>query len=465
MSGSIESGQPSRSSMSIVMNPAPRLRLLVWIALAAAFLYSSPLRGAATQIHAPASTVSHAKTPQTAYTLPPKLLAKALTLERVRMLLGFGAPAWSVLVLLLALWLRWPASLRNWAERVTRRRWLQGAIDLALSVAFLALLPLPLALYSHHIARAYGLSVQSWAGWSADQAKSLLLSLAVFTPLLLLLFWLIRRSPRSWWLWFWMCTVPIIVFAVFISPMWIDPMFNRFTPLAQSDPQLTGRLEALAQHAGLDIPPSRMFLMQASEKVTGINAYVTGIGASKRIVVWDNTARQLPADQILFITGHEMGHYVLNHIYKGLAFTALSLLGLLWLAARSAAWLARRCGPRWAIRGLDDWAALALLVLVATCAGFLFSPIANAFSRAEEHQADVYGQEAIHGLVADPQRTASGAFITLGRVSLDAPHPNPLAEFWLSTHPSISERVRFTANYNPWPPGTHPRFFPKPPRH
>lgn len=406
------------------------------------------------------ATASTSNSQTQAYTLPPDILAKAIALTRLRTILSFGETTWTILILLAVLFLRWPAKLRGWAERHTSRRWIQGVFFLAPAIVFLTLMTLPFDIYGQHIERAYGLSVQSWSGWIIDLSKALALSLAVFIPLLLLLFWIIRRSPRRWWLWFWLCTLPIILFAVFITPVVIDPIFNHFSPLEKSNPQLVARLESLAHHAGLDIPPSRMFLMKASEKVTGLNAYVTGIGASKRIVVWDNTIRKLPPDEILFVVGHEMGHYVLNHIYIGLAFTALVLLALFWLAYHFVAWLIRR-NPNWQIHDIADWAALAVLVLAFTVFSFLFSPIANSFSRWEEHQADVYGQEAIHGLVANPQQTAQRAFVTLGTTYLEAPNPNHFVEFWLYGHPSISRRASFAANYDPWLPGRHPRYFKK----
>src|SRR6185437_13587900 len=214
------------------------------------------------------------------YTLPPALLAKAIVLTRIRTILAFGGTAWMLLVLLLVLRLRWPAALRNWAERITPNKWRQGLLFLPPAIIFISLIPLPLAIFGQHIERAYGLSVQSWPSWSLDQLKGLGLSILVYTPILMLLFRIIRKSPRRWWLWFWACTLPIIVFSVFISPIWIDPIFNHFSPLEKSDPALTLQLEQLAHHVDLDIPPSRMFLMKASEKVTGLNAYVTGIGAS-----------------------------------------------------------------------------------------------------------------------------------------------------------------------------------------
>ncbi len=396
-----------------------------------------------------------------AYTLPPALLAKAITLTRLRTLLAFGGTAWTLFVLLLILAWRWPAALRNWAEHITPNRWLQGFIFLPIAILFLTLVSLPLDIYSQHIERAYGLSVQSWPSWSLDQLKALGLSILVMTPLLFLLFWVIRVAPRKWWLWFWLFTLPIIVFAVFVSPIWIDPIFNHFSPLEKSDPALTAQLEQLAHHAGLDIPPSRMFLMKASEKVTGLNAYVTGIGATTRIVVWDNTIQKLPPDEILFVVGHEMGHYVLHHIYLGIAFTMAVLIVLLWFAYLAVNALVRRFGATWQIRAPGDFAALAVLLLVFTGINFLFSPIANVFSRWEEHQADVFGQEAIHGLVPDPQVTAQKAFVALGENYLEAPNPNPFVEFWLYTHPSISERANFAAHYDPWLPGHHPKYFPR----
>ena len=444
----------------------PRRVTTCLLFLASLFAILSPASAQTSASHhqpppAVAYSQQHAQAQKPAYSLPPALLAKAIVLTRIRTILAFGGTAWTILVLLLILAWRWPAALRNWAERITPNRWLQGLIFLPIAIVFLTLISLPLEMYGQHISRAYGLSVQSWLSWSLDELKALGLSILVMTPLLLLLFFVIRVAPRKWWLWFWVCTIPVIIFAVFISPIWIDPIFNHFSPLPKSDPALTAQLEQLAHHAGLDIPPSRMFLMKASEKVTGENAYVTGIGATTRIVVWDNTIRNLPPDEILFVVGHEMGHYVLHHIYLGIAFTLAVLIVLLWIAYVAVNALIRRYGPRWQIRAPGDFAALAVLLLVFTCVNFLFSPIANVFSRWEEHQADIFGQEAIHGLVPDPQVTAQKAFVALGENYLEAPNPNPFVEFWLYSHPSISHRAAFAAHYDPWLPGHHPKYFPR----
>jgi Zn-dependent protease with chaperone function len=204
-----------------------------------------------------------------------------------------------------------------------------------------------------------------------------------------------------------------------------------------------------------------MFLMKASEKYTGLNAYVSGIGASKRVVVWDTSIAKATPDEISFIFGHEMGHYVLNHIYKGIAFAAVVLLVLFWLGYRGMQWLLARYGARWGIPGQYDWAALVVLLLVVSVFSFLSEPITNGFSRSQEHQADVYGQEAIHGIVKDPQAVAQHSFQVLGEASLDDPNPNKFVEFWTFNHPSISDRAAFARAYNPWAPGEKPKYFEK----
>jgi STE24 endopeptidase len=188
---------------------------------------------------------------------------------------------------------------------------------------------------------------------------------------------------------------------------------------------------------------------------------VTGFGASKRVVVWDTSVAKASPDEISFIFGHEMGHYVLNHIYKGIAFTAVVLLVLFWLGYHGVQWLLARYGKAWKISDQRDWGALVVLLLVLSVLSFLSDPITNGFSRRIEHEADVYGQEAIHGIVADPQGTAVRSFQTLGEASLDDPNPNRFVEFWTFNHPSVSSRAAFAAAYDPWAAGKTPRYFKK----
>jgi Zn-dependent protease with chaperone function len=209
-----------------------------------------------------------------------------------------------------------------------------------------------------------------------------------------------------------------------------------------------------------------MFLMKASEKSNGLNAYVTGLGSSKRIVVWDTTADRMPSDEILFTFAHETGHYVLNHIVKGLTFAAVGSFVFFWAISKLAGWLVRRfgavwIGPAWRINAVASLPGLAVLLLAFGLLQVIAEPIENFASRYIEHQADVYGQEAIHGLVPNPQSTAVGAFNQLGQAYLDDPNPNPFVEFWTYDHPSIQSRANFAVHYDPWAPGQTTRFFPR----
>ncbi len=197
-----------------------------------------------------------------------------------------------------------------------------------------------------------------------------------------------------------------------------------------------------------------MFEMRASEKVNSPNAYVTGFGASKRVVVWDTTLSLLTTPEILFVFGHEMGHYVLGHVQNTLIFLALLVLVLLYIGYHGLHLMLHRWGPSWKIRDVSDWASLPALLLLFAIFSFLTEPLINTYSRAQEHAADVYGIEVIHGLIPDERAVAAHSFQVMGGVSLDEPDPNRFIEFWMFSHPSTSERMLFAQTYDPWSSGT-----------
>ena len=398
--------------------------------------------------------------PNLVYTLAPGVLERARSLYHWRTGLDFGSTLWSVLVLLAFLNFRWAARLGGWATSVTPRPWLQGLCFAPVFLLLWTVFHLPLAILGHHISLAYGQSIQGWGSWSVDRIKALLLDLISGTLAFSVVFALIRKS-RRWWLWLWVISLPMEVLLVFVLPLVVDPMFNHFEPLAQSNQALVEQLERVIEKTGVSIPPARMFLMKASEKVTGSNAYVTGFGASKRVVVWDTTIKSSPTGEILFIFGHELGHYVLHHIERGLAIGAVVSLFFLWIGSHLARFLIRRYGQRWHVASLEDWPATAVLLLVLTVLSFVAEPIGNSISRAQEHQADVFGSEVVHGIVADPQKVNAQSFQRLGEESLEYPYPSPFVVFWTYTHPPIAEREGFAAGYDPWGPSGHPRYFSK----
>jgi STE24 endopeptidase len=357
--------------------------------------------------------------------------------------------------------LRTGRAIAGVSEQLSSRAWTQGLVAAPLWLLILTAIEAPLAMLGHQVSRRYGLSIESWGLWWLDWAKSTGLTVVVGTLILAVLYALMRRSPRRWWLWFWVFTVPAMVLLVFVAPLVIDPMFNHFEPLAKSDPALVARLEQVAARGGLHIPPSRIFVMDASRRATGANAYVTGLGASKRIVVWDTTLKIESPNEILFTYGHEQGHYVLHHVAWGLAFSAVGFLLAYGIGFWLLQGLVRRRGECWGVEGLASWSSLGVVLLLATVLNFLAAPVGNCISRRIEHDADVYGQEVIHGLVPDPQATAVHSFCSDALVWLDNPWPNPFVEFWTYSHPSTEQRAEFAAHYDPWLPGREPRYFRK----
>ena len=390
--------------------------------------------------------------------MPPEKLAKAIALSRVRITLGIAEALWGIVFLWLLLALRAWAAIERWAQRLSGRRWVQGLVFFAAFFLVTMLAGLPLDATAHHFERAYGISVQTWGSWLGDQTKALGLTLLFGAPILLLFHWIVRRWPRRYWLAAWVVTLPILAFSIFLEPLF-EPIFFHFEPLQKHHAVLVTELEKVAARTGTNIPPSRMVLMKASVKTNGLNAYVSGLGATKRIVVWDTTAGRIPDDEVLFIFGHESGHYVLHHIAKEFAGSAVGLFFVYWACATFAAWMVKRFGTRWGAPDLASRTGFVVLLFAISLAGFLTEPASSAFSRHFEHQADVYGQEAIHGIVADPQKTAVAAFNDLGAAWLEDPHPNPILVFWLYDHPSIQQRAEFAAHYDPWVDGGHGEFF------
>jgi Zn-dependent protease with chaperone function len=394
----------------------------------------------------------------TEYSLPPDKLAKAEALYKIRTVLYLFGMIFGIPVLWVLLKLRVAPVFRDLAERASKNSFMQALVFASLLTLLIAVVSLPIDIYEHHISRAYGLSVQGWGSWAGDWCKSEGVALVIIVPTVFGLFWVIRRSPQHWWFYFWLLTLPFLVLLIFVAPVILDPMFNKFEPLEKTRPQLVGEIERVTQRGGLSIPRDRMFEMEASAKVTTYNAYVTGIGATKRVVVWDNTSRDLTVPETLFVFGHEMGHYVLNHVYKGLAFFAALMLAGFWLGRQIVNAMLARWGESWQIRGINDLAALPVLMLALSLLTLIAEPIGNAFSRHLEHQADIYGLEVTHGLFPNNGEVAASSFQKLGEKSYDYPTPNRVLVFWSYTHPSIRERIRFSLHYDPWHTSEGPKY-------
>jgi STE24 endopeptidase len=392
------------------------------------------------------------------YRLSRERYQKAVSYSRAGYFLYFISYFVSVAVLLLILRLGVAARFRDIAETVSDKKWAQCLIFVPLLILLTDLIDLPVRIYWHALSLRYQQSIQHWGSWLVDWAKEEALSVGLAVLLVFILSLAMRKSPRRWWFYFWLAALPILLFFFFISPWFIDPLFNHFEPLEKEHPQLVSSIEALTQRAGVPIPRDRIFLMKASEKTNQINAYVTGIGASKRVVIWDNTINKTSTDEALFILGHELGHYVLGHIATGFLFFAVSLLLALYLMYRALHWSLQRWGSEWKVQGPEDWAAIAVLLLWLEILSFISSPIVNGFSRMQEHAADVYGLEVIHGLVPNSEEVAAHGFQVLGELDLSDPNPPAFITFWLYSHPPLAERLVFAHAYDPWSKGEPPKY-------
>jgi Zn-dependent protease with chaperone function len=383
---------------------------------------------------------------------------KAVAYSRAGYVLHFVSVAWGIVVLVVLLRKRVVARLRDFAEARSRKRVWQAAIFVPGLLLLLALLQLPIQVYRHGMSLRYEQSVQGWGSWFWDWTKGEMIGLVLGLVAAVILFAAIRRRPRSWWLHFWFASIPLVLLVVFISPWVLDPMFNKFVPLAEKHADLVESIGKLTQRAGIPIPPQQMFLMEASKKTNQIDAYVTGIGASKRVVIWDNTIRKMAPEEVLVVVGHEMGHYALGHVAKGIAFALAGILVALYVAYRALQWVLSIWGEQWGVRGQRDWAALAVLLLIGNVVGFLGEPIANGFSRMQEHAADVYGLEVTHGIVPNSSEAAAHAFQVMGELDLADPNPPRFITIWLYNHPPLADRLKFAHSYDPWGKGETPKY-------
>lgn len=430
------------------------LVLFVIVTMGAKVSWGQASAGAASQ-QMPESSIAGAapEARVTAYTLPPEREKKARAISKVRLRVIIADLVYGLVTLLLVLRWKLGPKYRDIAEKVSSRRILQVIVFAPLLALTIDALSLPTEIYGNWIQRVYGLSVQGWGSWFWDWTKGEIISVILSTLVIWILYGVIRRSPRRWWFYFWLASLPLILGGVFLQPLVIDPMFHKFEPLTKKDPGLTAELEKMVARAGEEIPPERMYWMGAGEKTTALNAYVTGFGVSKRIVVWDTTITKLNTPQIVSVAGHEMGHYVLHHIPKGLCFIAGLLFVSFYVGYRLIGWVLARWGQEWGMRGVEDWASLPALLLLLTILSTVVQPIGNAFSRYVEHQADQYGLEVTHGLTPDSGEVAAQAFNIMGDVNLADPEPSRLRILLFYDHPAIPDRIQFCLKYDPWAEG------------
>lgn len=339
----------------------------------------------------------------------------------------------------LIIWAGLSRAMRGWA---IRRGGSLGSIPLFtaafLGARFIILLP-----YSFYVGfvrlHEYGLSIQSFGRWTINTAIAAALETSLVLIVISMIYPLIRRFPRSWWLWASVFVVPPLLTAgAFLQPIVVDPLFNRFTRMKNAE--LETRILALADQVG--IAGTRVFEVDKSRDTHAVNAYVTGVFGSKRIVLWDTLLEQLDPDEVLAVVGHEIGHYVLGHVVQGLTCAwVLITIGLLVIHAGSVP-LLERWSRRLGTNQRGDIGSLPLLVMLAMLYSVVAIPAGNAFGRHLERQADQFSLE-----ITGDNHAAAMAFVKLQNRNLAIPRPGRFYTLMRASHPSLAERIEYANRY------------------
>ncbi len=352
---------------------------------------------------------------------------------------------WNHLITAAFLFKGFYANLRSLAEKVGRQWYFSYAIYCTAFSLIYFLLLLPLAYYGgfillHH----YDLSNQSMARWLSCSAKSAAIQLLIGLAAGWIPFLIIKKSPRCWWLYLGLLAPLYLCFMLWIRPVLIDPLYYKFTPL----PNQALEAKILSEAARVGIQGSRVYQVNQSVDTRTENAYVTGLMGTKRIVLYDTLLQNMNQDEMLFVMGHEMGHYVLWHVAKGIAFKSILILVSLYVAYLLAGPVIGRFKTIWGFAAPSDFAALPLGLLAIWLFCFVDLPIDMAFRRHLEHEADRFGLELTH-----ENHAAAAAFVNLLQADLGTPRPGTIPMIWLGSHPCIADRIEFCNTYHPWETG------------
>jgi len=348
---------------------------------------------------------------------------------------GYWLILWDFLygavIALLLLNLRWSAAMRNLAERVTRFRPVHTMVYWVEYLVLTTVMVFPLTVYEGYIREhKYGLATQTFGPWLYDQFKLLLIGIVLGAIATVVLFGVVRRLPRTWHIWGAVVSVVFLALFTLITPVFLVPMFYKVTKL--NDPRITQPILRMARANG--IPAQDVYQMDESHISTRISANVSGFGHTMRITLNDNLLRRGSPEEIQAVMGHEMGHYVMNHIYKFLMFFSIVIVAGFALLRWALDWSLKRWGDKWQIRGIGDTAVLPLVVLLVSIYMFILTPVLNSYTRIQEYEADMYGLNASR----QPDGAAQAA-IHVGEYRKMS--PGRLEELFFYDHPSGRTRI------------------------
>jgi Zn-dependent protease with chaperone function len=329
------------------------------------------------------------------------------------------------------------ARLRDWAERITRVKSLQVGFYVVPFVVIFAALSFPLTVYEQFFREhKYGLATQTFGPWFLEQIEALAVGLVAAGVALVILYAVFRRAPRTWWIWGTIVAVALSIFGGFISPIYVEPIFNTYKPLTD----FTIRDPILAMARANQIPVSQVFVVDASRQTTRVSANVAGFFGTTRIALNDNLLKQCTLPEIRQVMAHEMGHYVLNHGEKLVTYFGIFFLVGSALTAGFFNITVRKWGERWRVRGIGDVAGLPLLLLILSVLSFLATPLINTVTRVTEREADAFG--------INTSREPDGfAMVSLKLGAYRKLNPGPIEEFIFFDHPSGRARIRMAMDW------------------
>lgn len=327
---------------------------------------------------------------------------------------------------------RLSARMRGLAQRMTRFKPLQTGLYAVQYIIVTAILSFPLSVYSDFFREhQYGLSNQDFGGWLGDWAKGLLVSLILGSLVMMALFGIVRRLQRTWHIWGALVTLAFLVFTIVIGPVYIAPLFNKYTIL--NDAKVVDPILGMARANG--IAADKVYEMDASKQSKRVSANVSGFLGTMRITLNDNLLNRSSLPEIEAVMGHEMGHYVMNHVFNMILFFGILVVAGFAILRWGIERLLARYGARWGISGVGDVAVTPIAVIVSSAYLFVLTPFTNGFVRMQEAEADMFGLNAAR----QPDGMAEAA-LKLGEYR--KMEPGPIEEWIFFDHPSGATRIR-----------------------
>ncbi|HWJ79384.1 MAG TPA: M48 family metallopeptidase [Niallia sp.] len=352
--------------------------------------------------------------------------------SRVKNFLFFISTPFEWLIYLFLLLVGGSKAFKKWGETSAKYKVLQNAIYLFWLNLTAYILTFPISYINYSLSKTYHISTQNFSSWMKDELVDFWVNYLFLYIIVSVLYWLMRKSSKRWWLYAWILSIPFTLFITFIQPVIIDPLYNEFTPLKNKE--LEEKILELASAS--NIPANHVFEVNMSDKTNALNAYVTGIGSNARIVLWDTSLKELKEEEILFVMAHEMAHYVEKHIYFGIALgLALSLFGL-YIIYKLMHWIIGRWGTALKIGKVEELQSFPLILLLISMLSFAVNPFTNLISRYEETRADEYAIQ----LTENPESGIT-TFQKLAKSGLSEVNPPFLVKVFRYSHPTMLERI------------------------